>query len=350
MNSFARNAASAAHVTPSQASRGSQPSQASQPSQLSQLSQASQPSQLSQASQPSQASQASQTVAAPGPQATPAQAMQVSSTSPAVRPRPLLLLGLDGTRWSIAAEPGVGTNLQRLAREGSWHQMTMEVPTISAPGWGSILTGTTHAEHGLRDNSCVGGRTWNCPDFLSQAFYEDQRTTTFAAAGWPVLVDPSGLGPIIHPRMEQQYAGLHNVIVRDGETYGYQRIDAEIADIAAAKLRSPEAFDVGFVYFCDVDDAGHVYGLQGEEYRAAIRRVDAHVGHLVEVISARDEDWLVVLTTDHGHRDEGGHGGDSPRERESWVVAWAPSGNIPNWPEIIEPWELAGLMLAARRA
>ncbi|WP_257160095.1 alkaline phosphatase family protein [Corynebacterium cystitidis] len=133
--------------------------------------------------------------------------------------RHLLLIGIDGCRWDIVKDSDVGTRLAQLAAEGSWHHMTMEVPTISAPGWASILTGSTHAEHGLRDNSCVGGRTWNYPDFLSQAFYEDQTTRTFAAAGWPVLVDPHGLGPIIHPRMEQQYAGLHNVIVRDGGNF-----------------------------------------------------------------------------------------------------------------------------------
>ncbi|MHA2789969.1 alkaline phosphatase family protein [Corynebacterium sp. S7] len=263
--------------------------------------------------------------------------------------RHLVMIGIDGCRWDIVAEEGVGENLTKLSRQGSWHKMTMEVPTISAPGWGSILTGSTHADHGLRDNSLVGGRTWNYPDFLSLAFYEDQRTRTFAAAGWPVLVDPNGLGPIIHPRMEQQYAGLHNVIVRDGETYGYQKADAEVADIALAKLRFGQGFDAGFVYFCDVDDAGHVYGLQGDPYRNAIRRVDQHVNDLVTAISARDdEEWLVVITTDHGHRDEGGHGGDSARERESWVVTWSTDGFIPSWPDEILPHELARMALAAR--
>ena len=267
--------------------------------------------------------------------------------------RHLLIIGIDGARWDIVAEEGVGTRLASLAREGTWHRMTMEAPTISAPGWGTILTGSTHAEHGLRDNSCVGGRTWNRPDVLSKAFYRDQSTRTFAAAGWPVLVDPAGLGPIIHPRVEQQYAGLHNVIVRDGETYGYQRIDAEIADITFAKLGVEGAgFDVGFTYFCDVDDAGHVHGLGGEPYRDAIRRVDGHVSRVIEAVEKRfneqGEDWLVVVTTDHGHRDEGGHGGESDRERESWVVAWAPNGVTPAWADEILPHELCAMMIDAR--
>ena len=265
--------------------------------------------------------------------------------------RRVLLIGLDGLRWDIAAEPNVGTTLQSLAEAGSFHEMTMEVPTISAPGWGSILTGSTHAQHGLKDNSCVGGRTWNRPDLLSQCFYQDQNTRTFAAAGWPVLVDPHGLGPIIHPRMEQQYAGLHRVIVRDGETFGYPAVDAEITNITRAALLAG-SFDVGFTYCCDVDDAGHIYGLQGNFYREAIIRVDAHVKNLTDLISARheafDEEWLVVITTDHGHVDEGGHGGATARERESWVIAWSPDGYTPDWNQELRPEEIVPLILRER--
>lgn len=265
--------------------------------------------------------------------------------------RHLLLLGVDGVRWDILAEEGVGTRLATAAEQGAFHRMTMEAPTISGPGWSSILTGTTHAQHGVRDNSMVGKRLWNYPDFLSRAFFKDQTTRTFAAAGWPVLVDPDGLGPIIHPRRDQQFAGLHNVIVRDGETHGYQRIDAEIADISCAAI-AQQGFDAGFIYFCDVDDAGHVYGLQGEQYREAIRRVDTLVERILGAIQhraeAQGEDWLVVITTDHGHRDEGGHGGETERERESWVISWSPNGSLPEWPAEIEPHELTELMLAER--
>lgn len=265
--------------------------------------------------------------------------------------RHILMLGVDGARWDIVAEDAVGTRLLESSQQGTFHHMTMEAPTISGPGWSSILTGTTHAQHGVRDNSMVGKRLWHYPDFLAQAFFRDQATRTFAAAGWPVLVDPDGLGPIIHPRRDQQFAGLHNVIVRDGETHGYQRIDAEIADIAVASLNG-SAFDVGFMYFCDVDDAGHIWGLGDENYRDAIRRVDSHIDRILTAITKRHtdlgEDWLVVITTDHGHIDEGGHGGDSERERESWVISWAPGGSLPQWPAEIAPHDLAGLMLAER--
>lgn len=153
--------------------------------------------------------------------------------------------------------------------------------------------------------------------------------------------------------MEQQFAGLHNVIVRDCETLGYERIDAEIASIAIAALRQ-EGFDAGFVYFGDIDDADHIFGLPGEEYRDAIRRVDAHVKNVLAEISRRidelREDWLVGITSDHGHLDEGGHGGTTDRGRESWTITWRLHGELPKWTEEIAPHELAELMLAERRA
>lgn len=265
--------------------------------------------------------------------------------------RPILIIGLDGTRWDRVQNDKAGENLLRLADEGSFSTITMEVPTISAPGWGSLLTGASHAQHGIVDNTMVGSNHWQFPDVLSQGFHRDNSTRTFVAAGWPVLVDPAGLGPIIHPREDQQKAGLHRVVARDGETHGYVAADSTCVAYTHAALKGT-AFDMGFVYCCDVDDAGHVYGALSAKYSDAIGRVDAHVGTLVDDIRFRHnrfgEDWLVVITTDHGHVDQGGHGGDSAEERASWVIAWAPSGNLPGWPGSIEPIELTPLILEAR--
>ena len=53
----------------------------------------------------------------------------------------------------------------------------------------------------------------------------------------------------------------------------------------------------------------------GPKYRTAFEVADVLVGRLVAAIQARptyaDEDWLILMCTDHGRTDEGGHGGDS---------------------------------------
>lgn len=260
----------------------------------------------------------------------------------------ILLIGIDGLNLTSALESG--STIAALKQSGFFTELTMQVPTWSGPSWATLLTGSTHEEHGVRDNSFSGHQLLHRPDLLSLAYYQDQSTTTFAAAGWPPLVDPSGHGPVIHERREQQKAYRHRVIVRDGETYGYTVIDSEIQSAAMYAIEN-HGPDVSFVYFCSVDEAGHVHGSVSDEYRSAIARIDTYVENLLKAVSSRasaDEPWLVVITTDHGHLDLGGHGGGTPQERASFVIAAGFGRSNPDWPQEIEPHQLTPLLLAER--
>lgn len=263
----------------------------------------------------------------------------------------ILVVGIDGLILRTALESGRAPMLAALKGKGYFTELTMSPPTLSGPGWSTLLTGSTHQEHAVIDNRFAGHNLLLRPDLLSRAFYQDQRTTTFAAAGWPPLVDPAGIGPVIHERKEQARAGQHRVIVRDGETYGYRRVDAEIADTAVIAV---EKFgpDVSFIYFCDADEAGHTHGVVGEQYLEAIGRVDAHLTRLHSAVSKRveglQEEWLLVLTTDHGHLDEGGHGGDSPQELASFVISKGIGRENPEWPTQFAPEGLVSLLLDER--
>ncbi len=263
----------------------------------------------------------------------------------------ILLVGIDGLRFDIALASGVADNLVALRHDGHYAPMEMEVPTISGPGWASILTGTTHAQHGIVDNTFIGSRLARHPDLLSRAFYADQTTTTFAAAGWPPLVDPAGPGPVVFRRVEQERAELHQVVCRDGETYGYRCVDDEIATIATRTLQD-HGPDVSFVYFCLADETAHVHGAVSPQYRDAIARVDHHLGMVMAAVASRaevfGEPWLVAVTTDHGHVDAGGHGGSTPEERASFVLAKTFNGEVTHWPTRFSPNELAPFLLEQR--
>ncbi|MDI3195474.1 alkaline phosphatase family protein [Pseudarthrobacter sp. AL07] len=263
----------------------------------------------------------------------------------------ILVVGIDGLVLERALDSGRAPTLAALNEAGTVSALTMEAPTLSGPGWSTLLTGSSHEQHGVRDNLFAGHRLLLRPDLLSRAFYQDQSTTTFAAAGWPPLVDPAGIGPVIHERREQQRAGLHRMIARDGETYGYRTVDGEIAEFAVYALNKSGP-DVSFVYFCEVDDASHLNGAVGEHYLDAISRIDAHLARLRAALEtrahAKGERWLMVLTTDHGHLDEGGHGLGSARERASFVIATGIGRNNPDWPDVIAPESLVPLLLAER--
>jgi predicted AlkP superfamily pyrophosphatase or phosphodiesterase len=87
--------------------------------------------------------------------------------------------------------------------------------------------------------------------------------------------------------------------------------------------------DLLFVYLGNTDMVGHDLGSLSDEYRLEIENADRHVGVLVDAVRGRasftNEDWLILISTDHGRRDDGGHGGDSEEERRIFFLASGPS-------------------------
>lgn len=257
----------------------------------------------------------------------------------------LLLIGVDGLRLDVL-------DLARLPHlafllAGEVTRMTMPVPTISGPGWSTLLTGASHAEHGVVDNRFIGSRLAAHPDLLTRAFFADPGRRTFAAAAWPPLIDPAGVGPVIRSRDEQRRIEQHRVIVRDGETYGYRTTDVEIATFAVASLHTAGP-EVSFVYFSSVDEAGHLYGARSAEYQEAAERVDAFLGAMIAVVQRRAgerERWLVAVTTDHGHLDQGGHGGGEPEVTAAFVARRGFGADPARWPGEIDPTELTPRLL-----
>ncbi|MCZ4126202.1 alkaline phosphatase family protein, partial [Streptomyces sp. H39-S7] len=83
--------------------------------------------------------------------------------------------------------------------------------------------------------------------------------------------------------------------------------------------------DSTFLHFDKVDEAGHSSGGASQQYLDAIHQADTLVGQVVNAVRSRPtyatEDWLIVLTTDHGHTDVGGHGGNTAQERQTFVIA-----------------------------
>ncbi|MET8852940.1 alkaline phosphatase family protein [Amycolatopsis sp. NPDC004625] len=149
---------------------------------------------------------------------------------------------------------------------------------------------------------------------------------TYAAVDWKPIGDR-----ILRTGQDRTY-------VPDGDTAGYENTDPQLAADAEKHLKQDKA-DASFVYFGQTDEAGHAHGAESPEYAATLRTDDALIGRLLSAIDARAsyaaEDWLIVLTTDHGHTGPGGHGGDSPEERMTFVIA--AGGAVPAGTPAVEP-------------
>ncbi|MDG9708804.1 ectonucleotide pyrophosphatase/phosphodiesterase [Streptomyces sp. DH10] len=186
--------------------------------------------------------------------------------------------------------------------------------TDSGPGWSSVLTGVWPDRHGVTGNDFLGADYTRYPDFLSRAATARPGLRTAAVVSWPELVDRGVLGPAIGRRVRY-----------DGESDGYEPTDRLVADTAARWLTEDDP-DVVFVYFGATDEAGHATGPLSPAYDRALLAQDTHLGRLLEAIDARRarEHWTVLVTTDHGHLDTGGHGGDTHAEREVFVILAGP--------------------------
>ncbi|GAA1288368.1 alkaline phosphatase family protein [Saccharothrix xinjiangensis] len=237
----------------------------------------------------------------------------------------VLVIGIDGLvldRIAAADAPA----LDSLIGTGSSSKTSLYAnpmaPTLSGPGWATIATGAWPDRHGVTSNSWgTSHRLAEHPDFLTRLERADRSRTTYAIATWAPLVTTSAGTAIFGPEIDLR--------VPSGG-------DQATADQASRHIRATDA-DAGFLHFDDVDAAGHSCGAAGSCYRDAITDVDRRVKQVLDAIAARptraQEDWTVVVTSDHGHTDTGGHGGGTPGERSSLIIHTGP-GVTPGRPAV----------------
>ena len=249
----------------------------------------------------------------------------------------VLLVGIDGLLLHRAIDSGRAPHLKYLRDSSFFVDMLVDMPTVSGPSWSTLLTGKRQEVHKVVDNYFKDHNLKAAPDFLSKARNINNSLTTYAAAGWPPLIDVNDVGPVI---ADNGHLRFHN----DGEKLGYLQVDKEVFDHAINTLQEIGP-DVSFIYFCGVDEAGHRHGSINPPYFDAVERIDRYLKELHDAILAREEEWLLVVVTDHGHRDEGGHGGDSLQERASFVIAHGVNREHPDWPKDLQPHHLADLIL-----
>ena len=226
----------------------------------------------------------------------------------------VLIIGTDGTRPDKMEQANVPNIKALIATSAYSNKAKTGLPTVSGPSWSSMLTGVWREKHGVADNSFKGKNYAQFPDFLTRMEKINPRFSTFAAANWPPILTGAGGGPLISDEVDVKLALKSPDAIND----------SRIADLSAAFL-SRENVDAAFVYFGEVDEQGHSVGPLNPKYMQAIERFDKYVGQLMNAIRSRpdyaNEDWLILISTDHGHVDKGGHGGPSAIEQTIFFLA-----------------------------
>ena len=235
--------------------------------------------------------------------------------------RKVLVIGIDGIRVDVLA--AVSTpNIDTLAADGLFSdQAQTNVRTVSGPGWSSMLIGARTDKHLVDSNDLSGNDYATYPDFLTRLERVDPSFNTFAVVDWAPLGTTDSGGPFLSSAIDE-------LLFFDGGELGYEQADSASVDAAVERLATQD-LDAAFVYIGNPDEVSHATGTFAPEYYSAIEGADGHVGRLVAAVQRRatyaEEDWLILVSTDHGRDDEGGHGGDSESERTIFFLAQGPS-------------------------
>jgi predicted AlkP superfamily pyrophosphatase or phosphodiesterase len=254
----------------------------------------------------------------------------------------VLLIGIDGVRPDVLAEVPT-PNIDALAATGAFTATARTgMPSVSGPGWSSMLNGVWPEKHGVVDNDFTGKRYDLYPDFLTRIEKVRPELATFAVADWKPLVAADDSMPTISDQVDAKH-------VLDGYETGWPEGDAHSVALAVEHLSTADP-DALFVYLGNPDEVSHEHHSIGQEYRDAIALADAHVGSLVAAVKARAtyarEDWLILVSTDHGRTAEGDHGGDTPEERTIFFLASGPSAMAAALPDTVHIVDVAVTALA----
>jgi hypothetical protein len=208
--------------------------------------------------------------------------------------RSLVIVLIDGLRYDTSLDPNVMPYLNQIRSKGASALMHSQPPSYSEPGYSTILTG---AWPDINDGPAVNLDYPDIPtltqDEIFSAAHRAGLHTAISAFNWFEKLIPQ----------EAVNASFY--------TAGEDRIaDRDVIDAALPWLKDGK-YQLVLIHIDQVDYAGHHEGgPMDPRWDAAATRAD---GLLKEIASAMDltQDTLLVIS-DHGQIDQGGHGGQDP--------------------------------------
>lgn len=257
-------------------------------------------------------------------------------TTASAQKKKAIFIIIDGVSKDVI-EKVATPNLDAIAQEGGFLSAYQggerneynQTPTISAPGYNNVLTGVWFNKHNVPDNA-IKAPNYYYPTIFR--LFEDQfpgrKTAIFSS--WldnRTKLVGEGLAQTGNILLDYHFDGLELDTMKyphDKSRKFMSDIDQAVTDATVSAIVET-APDLSWVYLEFTDDMGHMYG-DSEQFTDAVQLADRRIGQIWSAIKQRrekyNEDWLIVVTTDHGRdtKDGRSHGGQSHRERAAWIV------------------------------
>jgi len=235
-------------------------------------------------------------------------------------------------------EKSLAPNFHRIVSKGLYKRAFVggiknaynQTPTISAPGYNNLITGTWANKHNVVDNQIKNPNYAYYTLFrLLKEQYPQKTTAIFST--WQdnrTKLIGEGLEATGRIKMDYVFDGYELDTLQfphDKQAHYTYLIDQHVISKADSTIRVAGP-DLSWIYLQHTDDIGHRYGFS-KEMDKAVLQLDEQIGKIFDAINFREkkykEDWLFLLTTDHGRDAITGknHGGQSDAERTTWIIA-----------------------------
>ncbi|MFD2906664.1 alkaline phosphatase family protein [Sphingobacterium anhuiense] len=204
--------------------------------------------------------------------------------------RKIIVISIDGLAGE-ELQKAIPTNLATLQKHSKYSYNTLATSS-NAAGWVSMLTGTGFSKHkvsadnfertdeGHDEDHTDPVNFRNVLDYVTQY----KSVTTAMVTTWEELRD----------------------YTRNADYAPKVNSDLAVKDSTVSLLSRVNSLGTIIVNLRDVQKAGEDggYTVNNAKFKAAIAKSDEYIGNIVEAIKARKnyekEDWLIVVTTNHG--------------------------------------------------
>ncbi len=188
--------------------------------------------------------------------------------------------------------------------------------TSTAPGWCSILTGEWADKTGITGNGITKSLEYKT---LMTTLTENG---TIDSASFITSWDGHFETDTSTYKLEKAYCEEKGLDV----SFNYCAEDIASAYTVIKDLKQEDCSDFIFAIYEGPDHAGHAFGFSTNNpiYRAGFRLNDVLAYRTIRAIEGRktydSEDWLIIITADHGGFGTG-HGGPTIQERMTFIVS-----------------------------
>ncbi|HLR11314.1 MAG TPA: alkaline phosphatase family protein [Sporosarcina sp.] len=247
----------------------------------------------------------------------------------------VIMITLDGCRYDTAIQQ-LGF-LNHFVEKGlaSRYKVLSETPSNSRPLYEVLLTGIPTHENGIYTNYTVQRST---EQSIFSLMKEQHRTTAAAAYYWVSELYNRAPYSIFEDRIQHDDAkNIQHGIFYSDDTYPDSHLFADAHHLI--DRYQPEFM---YIHSMNIDDIGHKFNGNSQEYHQAVCRIDTILGEYIPL-------WLkqgyhILITSDHGMDDFGIHGGTLQEHREVPLFVISSKCKPQIGSEVVEQLQIAPLV------